>query len=151
MKKHDQFETKILMVPRVNNVAFKRALKTYIIKPIESNKYNYEQFINDIKYNATNALKKELKIKRGIRAQFTLLCKFYLSTDEEQQLTEKNFNTACRTIVNTMDIDQSIEEYKEDLMRQISEFEAKQSGWVFDSVIFLEINIYKYRPLKGSQ
>ena len=41
-----------------------------------------------------------------------------------------------------MDIDQSIEEYKEDLMRQISEFEAKQSGWVFDSVIFLEINVY---------
>ena len=150
IKKHDEFETKILMVPRVNNVAFKRALKTYIMKPIESNKYNYEQFINDIKYNATNALKKELKKKRGIRAQFTLLCKFYLSTDEEQQLTEKNFNTACRTIVNTMDIDQSIEEYKEDLMRQISEFEAKQSGWVFDSVIFLEINIYKYRPLKGS-
>ena len=49
-----------------------------------------------------------------------------------------------------MDIDQSIEEYKEDLMRQISEFEAKQSGWVFSSVIFLEINIYKYRRLKGS-
>ena len=49
-----------------------------------------------------------------------------------------------------MDIDQSIEEYKEDLMRQISEFEAKQSGWVFDSVIFLETNVYKWKPLKGS-
>ena len=107
IKKHDVFETKILMVPRVNNVAFKRAMRTYIIKPIESNKYNYEQFINDIKYNTTNALKKELKIKRGIRAQFTLLCKFYLSSDEEHTFTEKNFNTACRRIVNTMDINQS--------------------------------------------
>ena len=49
-----------------------------------------------------------------------------------------------------MDINQSIEEYKADLFHQIGVFEDKQSGWVFDSVVFLEINIYKYRPLKGS-
>ena len=36
LKYSDEIQT--YMVPRVNNVAFKRALKTYIIKPIESNK-----------------------------------------------------------------------------------------------------------------
>ena len=72
IKKHDQFETKILMVPRVNNVAFKHATRTYIIKPIESNKFNYEQFITDIVYNANIALSKEIRVRHGIRALFTL-------------------------------------------------------------------------------
>ena len=65
MKKHDEFETKFLMVPRVNNVAFKRAMRTYIIKPIESNKFNYEQFITDIVYNANIALSTEIRIRLG--------------------------------------------------------------------------------------
>ena len=64
------------MVPRINNYAFKHALVSYVIKPIESNKYNYEQFINDMKYNANKALLKEIRIKRGIRAQFTILANF---------------------------------------------------------------------------
>ena len=42
LRKNDEFETKILMVPLQNNRAFKHAMVTYIIKPIESNKYNYE-------------------------------------------------------------------------------------------------------------
>jgi hypothetical protein len=138
------------MSPMVNNVSFKHALKTYIIKPAESNKENYEKFINDMAFSAKNAMTKELKIKNGIRAQFTLLANFYLSSDEEHKLTEKNFNTACRTIVNTTDINQSIEEYKADLMAQIGNFQDKQSGWVFDSIKFLQINIYKWTQLKGS-
>ena len=76
IKKVEEADTKIVMVPMVNNVSFKHALKTYIIKPSESNKYNYEQFINDMAFSAKNVMTKELKIKRGIRAQFTLLVTF---------------------------------------------------------------------------
>ena len=59
LRKNDEFETKILMIPRINNRAFKHALVTYIIKLIESNKYNYEQFINDMKYDAKKGLSKK--------------------------------------------------------------------------------------------
>ena len=71
LRKNDEFETKILMVPHINNRAFKHAMVTYIIKPIESNKYNYEQFINDMKYNAKKALTKEI-IKRRLNLRYSL-------------------------------------------------------------------------------
>ena len=150
IKKHDEFETKILMVPRVNNVAFKHAMRTYIIKPIESNKFNYEQFITDIVYNANIALSKEIRIRHGIRVQFTLLANFYLSGDLEKKLSEKNFNTACNVLVNSTDVKEQIENFQDNLIDEISEFQNNQSGWVFHSIIFLEINIYKWNPLKGS-
>ena len=37
-------EPKLNMVPLLNNVAFKHALETFIVNPLESNKYNYERF-----------------------------------------------------------------------------------------------------------
>ena len=150
LRKNDEFETKILMVPLQNNRAFKHAMVTYIIKPIESNKYNYEQFINDMKYNAKKALTKEIMKKRGIRAQFTILANFYHSTDPEQKLEEKNFNSSCTVIVNTTEVKEQIESFAGELMVQIQEFQGNRSGWVFHSIRFLEINIYKYRALKGS-
>ena len=52
---------------------------TYTIEPIESNKFNYEKFINDMTYNTNVGLTKQIRIKHGIRAQFTLLANFYLS------------------------------------------------------------------------
>ena len=47
-KTFNELDPKILMIPLVNNVAFKRALETFIIKPLESNKFNYEKFIIDV-------------------------------------------------------------------------------------------------------
>ena len=92
IKKHDEFETKILMVPQVNNSIF-HALKTYKIKPIDSNQYNYEQILNDTNYNANKLLTKELKLKKGIRAQFMLLANFYHDSDPDQKLEGKHFLT----------------------------------------------------------
>ena len=138
------------MVPLQNNRAFKHALVTYIIKPIESNKYNYEQFINDMKYNSKKALTKEIMKQRGIRAQFTILANFYHSTDPEQKLEEKNFNSSCTVMVNTTEVKEQIDSFGGELMVQFAEFQGNRSGWVFHSIRFLEINIYKYRALKGS-
>ena len=90
IKKHDEFETKILMVPQENNRVF-HALETYKIKPIESNQYNYEQFLNDINYNVKQLLTKRLKKWKGIRAQFMLLANFYQANDPDQKLEEKHF------------------------------------------------------------
>ena len=113
-------------------------MRTYIIKPIESNKFNYEQFITDIAYNANIALSKQIRIRRGIRAQFTLLANFYLSADKEKKLSEKNFNTACNVLVNSSDVKEQIEIFQDNLIDEISEFQNNQSGWVFHSIIFLE-------------
>ena len=105
IKKHDEFETKILMVPQENNKIF-HALETYKIKPIESNQYNHEQFLNDINYNANQLLTTMLKKWKGIRAQFMLLANFYQANDPDQKLEEKHFLTKANTLVNTTDIDQ---------------------------------------------
>ena len=116
------------MIPLVNNVTFKRALETFIIKPLESNRFNPEKFIKDIYYRAFELLSKQLKAKRGMRIQFTLLADFYQSTDLEKKLSEKNFNTSCLPVVNKNDIKLSMKAYTDDLMSQIAQFEAYSSG-----------------------
>ena len=118
IKKHDEFETKILMVPQENNKIF-HALETYKIKPIESNQYNYEQFLNDMNYNVKQLLTKRLKKQKGIRAQFMLLANFYQANDPDQKLEEKHFLTKANILVNTTDIDQAIEDYKTSIMAKI--------------------------------
>ena len=97
-----------------------------------------------MKYNANKALLKEIRLKRGIRAQFTILANFYQSAgDADFRLEEKNFNSSCNVIVNTTDIKEQIEIFSNDLMLQIEEFSSNKSGWTFHSIKFLEINIYK--------
>ena len=135
IKKHDEFETKILMVPQENNKIF-HALETYKIKPIESNQYNYEQFLNDMNYNVKQLLTKRLKKWKGIRAQFMLLANFYNDSDPDQKLEEKHFLTKANPLVNTHDINQAIEDYKASIMEKIDKFLANQSGWIFYEVKF---------------
>ena len=85
-----------------------------------------------------------------MRVQLTMLADFYLSADEEQKLSEKNFNSSCLPMVNENDIKLSMKTYTDNLLHQVSEFLTFKSGWVFHSVKSLQINVYKYRPLKGS-
>ena len=79
--------------------------------------------------------------KRGIRSQFTILANFYQSSDPEQKLEEKNFNSSCTVMVNTTEVKEQIDSFGGDLMNQFAEFQGNQSGWIFHSVKFLAIFI----------
>ena len=145
-------EPKLNMIPLLNNVAFRGTLETYVIKALDSNKYNYEKFLDDLKYRAIDLLEKQLVSKRGLRVQFTLLADFYLASDDDQEkkLEEKNFNSSCLPIVNNHDIKKCVSVYIDDIKLQISEFQAMKSGWIFYRNKSLVINSYRYKPLRGS-
>jgi hypothetical protein len=143
-------EPKLNMVVLQNNKAFRHILETYIISPIESNLYNYEKFLDDIKYRVQDLLEQQLMIKKGLRIQFTFLSDFYLPTDEEKKLDEKNFNSSCLPVVNNHDISKNIDLFIDDIKLQISEFQTCKSGWVFYRCKSLIINSCRYKPLKGS-
>ena len=141
---------KLNMIPMVNNVLFRGAMETFVIKPLDANRYNYESFLDDIKYRVYDLLEKQLSKKRGMRLQCTLLADFYLAGDEEKKMDEKNFNSSCQPVVNIHDIKQTISTYITDIKYQISEFQTMKSGWVFYKNKSLMINVYRFKPLKGS-
>ena len=142
--------SKLKMISVLHNKAFKHAQQTFMIKPTDDNTYNYFKFLDDIKLSSRVLLSKELANKKGLRIQFTLLCKFYLSTDEDKKLVEKNFNSSSQSIVSKHALDVAIDEFVEDIKYEIESFVNMKSGWVFHSVINLQINSYKFSPIRGS-
>ena len=60
------------------------------------------------------------------------------------------FKSKAQEIINENDIETVISEAGNELINRISEWISEGSGWVIKSVDKHEIDISKYKPLKGS-
>ncbi|XP_065203746.1 uncharacterized protein LOC135833867 [Planococcus citri] len=63
----------------------------------------------------------------------------------------KSFNT--KNVIycaESGDLNESYEEFKNTIKTKSEEFQGKGSGWSLDKILFLEVNLNKYNPLKGS-
>ena len=61
-----------------------------------------------------------------------------------------HFKSKAREIINENDIETVILDAGNELLNRISDWIAEESGWVIKSVDKHEIDISKYKPLKGS-
>ena len=60
------------------------------------------------------------------------------------------FKSNAREIINENDIETVISDADNELINRISEWISEGSGWVIESVDKHEIDISKYKPLRGS-
>ena len=60
------------------------------------------------------------------------------------------FNSTSQTIINEMEIADSLQMSKQNLLNQISRWISEGSGWTIKSVDSHYLNIVKYEPMKGS-
>ena len=67
-------------------------------------------------------------------------------------LVEKSayFNSTPQKIINQMEIADSLQMSKQNLLNQISRWISEGSGWIIKSVDSYYLNIVKYEPMKGS-
>ena len=108
--------------------------------------YNYNNFLDDCKLSSSDLISKQLKLKRGLRVQFTLLCYFYLPTDEEQKLEEKNFNSSCQPIVNMTSMKQCIDEFVDDI-KLIKEFVVLVN---LDEIFSKEVANFNFQAIQSN-
>ena len=98
-------------------------------------------------------IKKILTDMKGIKFNETLKVKFWRHDDDKffgRIFQTAFFNSKPQTIINDINISESLEVTKQQILNFIAQWISEGSGWIFDSIISHHINIVKYQPIKGS-
>ena len=128
--------------------ALKGFAKSYEIN-IRNNKDPLVQMQNTRK-GAEHRVITSLNEMKGLKYVETLKVTFEkISADA---IVEKSayFNSTSQTIINYMEIADSLQMSKQNLLNQISRWISEGSGWIIKSIDSHYLNIVKYEPMKGS-
>lgn len=98
----------------------------------------YVKQILDAKVVAYNSLK----------VNFEFFAQFYLPKNDTTEV--KSFATENMVIFQNYDFNEIFSTVVDKICTKISEFQDRESGWSFLTNMYLEINVNKYNPLRGS-
>lgn len=136
-----------------NSSAFKKRILSYRILPTDTNKINFIDFLSEIEGKIRNLIKTNLEKLIACKVNIELYGEFVKegATDIFEKST-KLFNTKNKIITKDNDnsIERAIKSFFKSILCQSSEFSERNSGYGLESILFLDLNINKYSPLKGS-
>nr|DAC81331.1 TPA_asm: PolB [Megastigmus wasp adintovirus] len=132
--------------------AFENRMRTSIVANIEH--IDLHSFLDDACNLFIRHVKHILKKNNALKINTVLSCKFKkLSMDNEKEeiiIETKHFNTVNVEIFISTPLKQwFVEHVKNPLVRDLEEFEEKDSGWSLDSIINIQININKFNPMRS--
>ena len=136
--------------PKKHFKAYLGAHKSFVIKPMNKHLYSYPKFFQDAKTEMETFLNEQLTQMKGVKVKLSYLGNFYLPSDDEHTLHEKNFRSEVHEMINKDNITTAIDNAINELEVEIDEYVNFKSGWVFDSNVSIHVNIYKYIPIRGS-
>ena len=128
--------------------AFNDNIKSGIIKNI--NHIDIFQFFNDSMKIFINIIHDTLIKRGGMLKVYTILAATYtLVKSDEDDI--KYFNTKAISLSVTTDLNEFFKEYiVTPLIKDMHEFQLKDSGWTLKSIDFLNVHISKFNPLHAS-
>lgn len=131
--------------------AFMGAYQSYAIKPIEENKYNYSNFISDSRLTIKKTLDASLAKLHGLKVKLSFKGWFSVGIDgSEDNWAQKTMISNIHEIINSEDVESAVETATAEIIKEIEDFVQYKSGWVFEQNIKINVNIYKYQPIRGS-
>lgn len=107
-----------------------------------------ELFLDTLTSKLENIIKKSLIKHVCLKINFEYFGNFLLFKDNKEET--KSFTTKNFTVHQNYKFSELYQKVINDLKKRIEEFEERDSGWAFLSNLYLEINVNKYQPLKGS-
>ena len=130
------------------NKALKGFTKSYEIT-IKNNKNPLAQLQNTRGVLAYH-IKKMIKSMKGLKYVETLKITFEKFSGKEITYKTAYFNTPAETIINNLEITESLKMSMETIINKISSWISEGSGWTIQSVDNHYLNIVKYQPIRGS-
>ena len=116
---------------------------------IKNNKDPLLQLQNTRKALEYHILKILLSMK-GIKFIETLKITFSKMTDDDIKDKKAYFNSKPQTIINNLDIAESLQSSKQHILNFVAQWVSEGSGWTIKSVDNHYLNIVKYQPMQGS-
>ena len=130
------------------NKALKGYTKSYEIS-IKNNKDPLMQLQNTRKAVAYHIIS-VFKLMKGLKFVETLRVTFIKTSDSEIVYKTAYFNSSPQTIINNVEITESLQMSKQNILNKVAEWISEGSGWTIQSVDNHYLNVIKYEPMKGS-
>lgn len=133
-----EFEKNIQIV----KTAFKNRLVSYrLFTDLHST--SVELYLEELKTKIIELIRKSLSVHAYIKLNMELFGLYILK--ETQEI--KSFNSRYAKISSNTNLDKLFNEFKQVLVTKSGEFRERDSGWSLSKLLFLEVNINKFKPL----
>jgi hypothetical protein len=129
------------------STAFKNRISTHRIKGQKTH-IDLENFITEIKPKILEILRESIEKFITVKIQFEVFGSYVIEEKDLQEM--KSFNTKYMVVTKASDLDEIIHTFMKIIDQKMNDFQERDSGWALESILFLELNINKFNPLRGS-
>ena len=103
--------------------------------------------VNEVQYQ----LRLQQETNKAYKIYMTLQASFYKASNVEQITSpHPTFNSDVATILPTTTLSPIVKTLHDNIMHQIDAYENNGSGWVIYHLIYLDLNIVEFDPLRAS-
>ena len=110
---------------------------------------DYDQILIDSCLHATSLLKELLK-NGALKSQLIIALKFFKENASGRQTSDKTFRSICEPLLIGDDVDKLMNRAKIYIRARIEEYERHGSGWIFQELQCVHLEVAKYCPLSAS-
>lgn len=130
---------------------FKMRVATYRVYNRAGTFTSINNFMTSVKDRVIQLIQDKIHELSAIKINFELFAQYILqksSTDLEIVGDIKSFNTRFDVINKFSNISEIYDRYSSKIEAKSQEFQERDSGWTLTKLLFLEININQYNPIK---
>ena len=113
-------------------------------------KIDVDTFFNRIRKELIELIKQELKTRTSARIQMTVWIRFVRDDEEGQERVELAFNSLMTSVYRGSEPDQIVDGVIANMKFQIENPALLNSRFVFDEVLYLDVNFHQLNLTRGS-
>ncbi|XP_071052717.1 uncharacterized protein [Onthophagus taurus] len=107
-----------------------------------------KEFSNRIREKVISLIQSVRNVNGSLKVNTEIFGLYFINTKEEVEI--KSFNTKNKIITVAVDLYQTYEDFMDEIMVKMSEFQERDSGWTLLEILYLEVNCNKFNPTRAS-
>ncbi|XP_071055897.1 uncharacterized protein [Onthophagus taurus] len=107
-----------------------------------------KKFSNRIREKVISLIQSVRNVNGSLKVNTEIFGLYFINTKEEVEI--KSFNTKNKIITVAVDLYQTYEDFMDEIMVKMSEFQERDSGWTLLEILYLEVNCNKFNPTRAS-
>lgn len=154
-KRTNEHKNKCSVVYKENNIeviqiAFKSRINTFRVKNVQSDELSIQNFLTNITESVFMLINEHLQTHTSIKVNVELFGGYMIEKNDKLEYDIKSFNTKNEIITISTNLSKTYDMWKDVIKTKSEEFSERESGWHLVEILYLEVNINKFNPLRGS-
>lgn len=154
-KRSNEHKNKCSVVYKDKNIeivksSFKSRINSYRVNNMKSDELSIQNFLDDAISSVFMLINENLEIHSSLKVNVELFCGFMLEKNEEMKYDIKSFNTKNEIITLSSELKEIYKQWADTIVTKSEDFNERESGWHLIEILYLEVNINKYNPLRAS-